>query len=632
MLEAMRRGAQTWVAKLLFGVLVFSFAIWGVADVFTGWGRGSIAKVGGIPITVEEFNRSYQSELDNFSRQANKRLTAEQGHALGLDRRVLNQLVGGAAFEHHAQDLGLSLSDATLVEMVTKDPDFQGPDGTFSRIGFDSMLRQLGVSEKGFLSLKRRDELRTGLIGTLVKAQAVPKPMLETLHAYNQEKRTFEHVTIDSEKAVTVPEPDDAKLKERYDAGKSSFMTPEYRKLEVLILSTEELKKTITITDEEIAAEYESTKETYNVPEKRRVQQISFKDKAAADAAKKALTDGSKTFGDVAKDAGAQDTDVDLGLIAKSSLIDPKVADAAFSLEEQKVSDVIEGRFTNVIVRVTQIVPGTIKTLADVKDEVKDKLATDKARHLLQDRIDEVEDARNTGKTLKEIADEKKYLFKEVAGTDRKGMTHEGQPAFDGLDFRKLTDMAFSNDPGTEQPSSDLSDGSHAWVNVIAIEAPKQKTFEEVKDEVKAQYMESERVRLIGELANKLVERLNKGEAMSAIASETGGGSVGKTDPVTRNTIPQGLSEAAVAQGFALTLNKAGSAESADKQSRTIIKVVEVTPAAAPTKEDLDKLAKETTPNLANQTLAQYIEALKTGLGTTINESEFKRAVGVTEE
>jgi len=216
MLDSMRRAAQTWVAKLLFGILVFSFGIWGVADVFRGWGQGSIAKVGGVPISAEEFNRAYQQELDQISRQANKRITAEQGRALGLDRRVINQLVGGAAIEHHAERLGLNLSDQTLVDMVASDPSFKGADGKFSRDGFTNFLRQIGMSEQGFLRLKRRDELRSELIGAFVKGQTVPKPMLETLYAYNQEKRAFEYLNIDAEKAVTVPDPDEAKLKERY--------------------------------------------------------------------------------------------------------------------------------------------------------------------------------------------------------------------------------------------------------------------------------------------------------------------------------------------------------------------------------------------------------------------------------
>ena len=447
MLEALRRGAQTWVAKLLFGILVLSFAIWGVADVFRGWGRGSIAKVGGTSVTAEEFNRQFQNELDQVSRQANRRLTTEQGRAIGLDRRVINQLVGGLAIEQHASDLGLALSDKTLADMVANDPDFKGPDGKFSRDGFNNVLRQMGLSEEGFLRLKRKDELRTAIIGAFVKGQVVPKPMLETQFAYDQEKRVIEYVTIDSEKAVSVPEADETKLKERYEAGKSGFMTPEYRKFEALFLSVDDLKKSVEITDADIAAEYEKTKDSYNTPEKRRVQQIAFKDKAAAEAGKKALEDGSKTFGDVAKEAGAKDTDVDLGLIAKASLIDPKISDVAFALEKDKIADVVEGRFATVLLRVTQIEPGIVKTLADVKDQVKDKLATAKAKLLIQEKHDEIDDNRNGGKTLKEIGESLKLTFKEIAAADRNGLTPQSAPAIEGPDLRKIMDLVYSPMP-----------------------------------------------------------------------------------------------------------------------------------------------------------------------------------------
>ena len=118
MLEAMRRGAQSWVAKVLFGILVASFAMWGVADVFRGAGRGSLASIGATQISSEEFQREFQRELERVSRESKTRITAEQARTFGLDRRVLNQMIGEAAIETHAQQLGLGISDAALIESI----------------------------------------------------------------------------------------------------------------------------------------------------------------------------------------------------------------------------------------------------------------------------------------------------------------------------------------------------------------------------------------------------------------------------------------------------------------------------------------------------------------------------------
>lgn len=627
MLDSLRRGAQTMVAKILFGLLVFSFAIWGVGDMFTNIGRGSVAKIGSTEITAEEFQRSYQTELDRFSREAKQRLTPEQGRALGIDRRVLNQLLGGSAIETHAGQLGLALSNQQIVDGVQTDPDFQ-IDGKFSRIGFENLLRQLNLSEKSFLDLRRKDELRSQIIGAFVKGQTAPKPLFELMHNYKNEKRDIEFLTIDAEKAVTVGEPDETKLKDLYEKEKQRLMTPEFRKFEVLSLNVDDLKSQVSITDDEVTASYEATKETYNKPEQRRVQQIAFKDKAAAEAAAKALGDGSKSFGDVAKDAGAKDTDVDLGLISKSALIDQKIADVAFALEKDKFSSVVEGTFATVILRVTQIEPAQIKTFDDVKGDVRDKLATEKARAELPAKFDEVDDNKLAGKTLKEISEAMKLKYDVVEAADRRGMKPDGQPALPTPDLAKIAEQAFQPEGGGEAEFLELTNGGHAWVNVISTEAPKQRTFEEVKDEVKLQYIAVESARLVAELAGKFVEKLNAGEPFSAIEGKAHA-KAESSGAVTRATIPQGLTAGAVAQAFSLAKGKAGSALTSSASSQIVFRVKDIVPAAPPTDSEKTALTEQLEGELANQTLTEYTEALKAQYSASVNETELKRSLGV---
>jgi peptidyl-prolyl cis-trans isomerase D len=628
MLDAMRRGAQTPVAKLLFGLLCVSFAIWGVADVFQGWGRGYVAKVGHTEITAEEFRRSYQQELDRISQQTKQRLSAEQGHTFGLDRQVLGQLIAGAAIESHADQMGLALSDKTLAEGIQSDPNFQ-TDGKFNRQGFESLLNQIGLTEQGFFNLRRKDELKAAIIGSFLKSQTVPKPLFDLVHAYDQEKRVLEWVKIDPE-SVTVPEPDEATLKKRYEDDKAKYMTPEYRKVQVLMLTADELKKNADVTDEEVAKAYEDDKDSYNTPEQRRVQQISFKDRATAETALKALRDGTKTFADVAKEAGAKDTDVDLGLVTKKALIDPKIADVAFSIEKDKYSDVIDGRFATAIVRVTQIDPGVTRTLADVKDQVRDKLATDKAHNDLQNKRDEVEDERLAGKTLKEVADNLKIGFKEIPATDATGLAPDGKPVLETPDLRKIVQRAFAPD-SNDDSAVDLANDGYAWVNVLSTEAPKQKPYDAVKDDVKNDYMSSERHRLIDELAKKMTDKVNAGEPMTALEAEAKN-KVDKTEPITRKTIPQSIAQAMVAQAFGLAKGKAGHGPSSDNTTEIVFRVADIIPASAATLTETEELTRQLQDELANQTLTEYTEALKKRYGTSVNQAELNSAIGVSQE
>jgi peptidyl-prolyl cis-trans isomerase D len=627
MLDALRRGSTGWIAKLLFALLVLSFAVWGVADVFTGWGRGALAKVGSQEIRVEDYQRAFQNEINQISQQAGRRITTEQAHAAGLDNRVLAQLIAWSAVETHAKELGLALSDASLAEAMKNDPAFKGPDGKFNRLAFENVLERIGVSERGFLQLRRRDELRAQLTSALINGVAVPDSMIELVNNWRNETRTAEHFTIDAEKAVTVPEPDEAKIKATYESNKQAFMAPEFRKLALLVLSADQLKKSVNVPDAEVQAAYDASQKDYNTPERRRVQQIAFKDKASAEAAKKAIA-GGKAFADAAKEAGAKDSDIDLGLISKDRLIDPKIADAAFSLAKDKVSDPVEGRFATVLLRVSDIQPAVNRTFADVKDQVKDKVATTKAEAQLQTQLDQVEDQRSAGKSLKDIGNEMKLQFFEIPQTDRTNKDAVGKPAIMIQDSQGVLNTAFSSGVGVENDVIELSNGGYAWLDVLDITAQKQKPFDEVKAEAKQLTIATERARLVTELANKLIERADKGEAMSVLATAAGGAKAETTPPFNRTTTPQGMSQDAVTRAFTLARGKAGSAPDSNDKNRIVFKVTEITPAPPLSEAQRRTVTLDLRNALADESLSEYVLGLQTRLGTHIFEDEFKKATG----
>jgi peptidyl-prolyl cis-trans isomerase D len=152
-----------------------------------------------------------------------------------------------------------------------------------------------------------------------------------------------------------------------------------------------------------------------------------------------------------------------------------------------------------------------------------------------------------------------------------------------------------------------------------------------VKDQVNADYLSSERHRLIDELAKKLAGRVNAGEPMTAIEAEAKN-KVEKTDPITRKTIPQSISQSVVTQAFALAKGKAGYGPSPDSTTDTVFKVADVIPAPPASLTETDELDKQLNQELANQTLTEYTEALKKRLGTSVNEAELKSTIGVSDE
>ena len=626
MLDSLRRGALNWFAKGLLALLVVAFAVWGIGDVIRNVGRGTLATIGGSQITVDEYRQAYQEEMASLTRRLGRRLTGEQAKLLGVEQRALSRLISAAALDHHARDLKLALSDEGVAEIIRNDPGFQGPDGKFSTELFQSFLRQIGLSERGYVHTRRQEELRDQLTESLLSGVAPPQAMIDALYRYREERRVIEFFTPDFDKLIKLAEPDDGKLREYFEQNKARFTAPERRKISVLLVTRDAAKQRVSVSEEELKSAYDSDKEKFNVPETRRITQLTFPDKAAAEKAYAELSKASNFAETVAK-LGFKEGDIELGLLARRDMIDGKIADAAFGLKKDELSQPIDGQFATVLIRVTEIVPGKQRSFEEVKGEIADRLAEERANLELQTLHETVENDRYAGKPLKEIAEKLKLPFLEVPEIDRSGKTADGKPAIEQADAGKIAQAAFSGNAGVEAEAVELADGGFAWVDVLQVTPEKQKSFEEVSADVKTQFLEQEHRTEVGKLTAKFVDRLNQGEAFDAVASEAGG-KAEKTNPITRSTSPPGLTANAVQQAFTLPKGRAASAATTDGKGRSIIRVAEIMPAPAPTPEQTTALKNELNRQLQSDILGEYIGGLQARYGLSLNQEALRQALG----
>ncbi len=626
MLDSLRKWASGWLAFILISLLILSFAIWGVADVFTGYGRGALVTVGERTISEDEFQRAMQDELANISRQSQQRITMDQARAIGLDRQVLTRLIGGTALEAHAENLGLSLSDQAIAEGLKRDPAFQGSDGKFYKPLLDTIMRQMGVSEAGLIALRRQDELREHITTAMLRSTVVPQAMIDTIHGWREEKRVVSHFTIDADKVVTVPEPTDEQLKAAYEDAKSRYMTPERRDFTALVLSRAALKAQAPISEEQIKAAYEQTKSRYDKPEQREIQQLAFDSLEAAKAAK-AEIDAGKDFLEVAKERGAKESDVTLGLRTKADLIDRKIADAAFAIEGGKVSDPVEGRFTTVLLRITKVVDGKESTLDEARESVRDELAGEWAADHIRTLYDAVDDGRAAARPLTDIGAEIGVKTFEIKGADSANTLPDKAIALDVVNAERIIAAAFRAQMGIEQEAIELDDGGFAWVDLKGVTKPEQKPLDEVKAEVTASWRQQQKASELAKVAQGYVDRLLAGEAIEKVAADSGG-TVAKTAPFSRAKVPDGLNQSAIAQAFILGAGQAGSSQTNDGRTRIVFRLDEIVPAGAPSEELATQIRNELVQQLRGDQISTYIAALQDRLGVTINERALARLTG----
>ena len=627
MLQELRRGAGNLLAKALLALLVLAFVIWGVAPGLRDIGSGSVARVGKTDITADDFQQAYQDEVNAASQQYGRRLTPDQARLLGIEGRALSRLLSAGALDAHARDLDLGLADKTIADELRNEPAFKDQTtGKFERALLDGYMRQNGLSEARFIAIQRREALREQLSTSLIADLNPPQTMIDILHRFREETRKIDFAVIDPAKAVPVAAPDEAKLKEYYEQNKARFMTPEQRRLAVLLLLPADVKKKITISDDDIKATYELEKEKFNIAEKRRVTQLSFPDKAAADKAYAELAK-AKAFAEAVTKLGFKVTDTDLGVVTKAAMIDAKIAEAAFALKKDELSQPVQGTFGLVLLRVSEIEPGRQRTLDDVKGEIADRLAGERAQRDIQAAHDEVENARASGKTLKEIAEKFQLAFREVAATDRTAKGRDGKPALDHPDAGRIVQAAFGGAAGVEAEAIELTDGGYAWFDVLATTPEAQRPLDDAKADVTAAWTVAERTKELNAFAVQIVTRVAKGEAFAVIAKELGL-KIETTAPVTRSTSPQGLTANAVQQAFALPIGGASSTATADGSSRIVFRVAETIPAPAPTKQQVDRLKAELTRQLQGDVLAGYIGGLQARYGVSINEAAVRQLLG----
>jgi peptidyl-prolyl cis-trans isomerase D len=640
MLTGMRGAANSWLGKIvltvMFGFLIVSFAIWGIGDIFKGYGATTLAKVGGTEIGIEPFRRAYQQRIFEIQ-QRSRGFTGEQARQIGIDRQVLSQMTGEAALNESTRKLGLAISDEEMARSLAALPNFRGADGKFNRVLFDNTIREAGLNEAGFIQQQKQATLRQQLGDAITGGMAAPAALLEMIQRYQKEERTISYIIVPGAIASSLPAPDEAVLKAFHDQRKGAYRAPEFRKAQIMALSPTEFAADAAVTDQEIQAAYERALAAGQLgsPEKRKVQQILFADAAAASAASERIK-GGMTFEALAEDLKLKPTDIDLGERARSEIADRAIAAAVFSAELNAVTPPVQGQFGTVLLRVTAITPGAAQPLETVKETLRtqigaQKLANDRGiRRKIDDIHDKVEELRSAGKSLDQIAKETGRPLTVLDAIDAQGRDKAGTPVNGIPDAADTLKALFHSDRGVDNEAIRTRENGYVWFEVLAIETGRERSFEEVKDEVSEAWRRDEANRLSSEQAAAFLKRAEGGEALDAIATELGV-NVEQAEGLTRNGT-SAIGPSAAASAFALAVNGFAIAPTGNGSDRMIMKLLASNiPAFDANDSGAKTLQTQLNGTLADEILSQYVNQLQTTLGVSVNERVLSQATGATQ-
>jgi peptidyl-prolyl cis-trans isomerase D len=631
MLRGLRKASSNWLGKtimaVVMGVLIVSFGIWGIADIFRGFGQSTVATIGHTEISVNEFRQIYTDRLQQIGRQFGRPLTQDQARAFGLDRSVLQQTIAEAALDEQARRLGLNQSDAETMRVILTDPNFKGPNGAFDANRFQAIIRNYGFTEQRYLADQRRVSLRRQIAGTIEAGLEPSKTQLEALTRFQNEQRSIEYIKLSSAQAGTIDAPSPETLASYFEEHKAQFRAPEYRKIDFVMVTPEEIGKWTDVSDEDARKLFDQRKDQLGTAEKRQVQQITFPTIEEAEAARKRIASSEVTFDDLAKERKLTPADVDLGLVTKSAILDPAIADAAFSLPTGEISEPVKGQFSVALVKVSAIQPGHQPSYEDIATDLKKEIAAERAHTQVASLRDKMEDERGGGASVAEAAKKLGLAAVTIDSVDRQGRQPSGQPAGNipqGLD---VVAQAFNSDVGVDNEAISYR-GGYVWYEVLGVTPPRDRTLEEVKDQVAARWREDEIAARLSAKATELVKKLNEGGKLADEAAALGI-QVETAASFRRDATLPGVPNGVVTAAFRTAKDSASQTEAAGGSQWIVFRVTDVnTPAADIASDDVKKLKDTMQQALNQEQSAQYVARLEKDIGTTINEAAVAQVVG----
>lgn len=623
MLQAIRSKANSFIVKLLFGLLTATFALWGIGDIFRNWGVDTtVAKVGGKEITADQVSQAMRNEIAQLRNVLGNNIDMEQAKQLGLVNAALQQIIGANLIDLEADRLGLAMGDDGVRQAIMDNPDFKGPSGAFDRGRYTQLLAANQLSEPQFEASVRQSLLRGELTGAVVDGATPPSLLVDTLYRSRAEHRTADVVTLTPAAVPPPPAPTEEQLATFHDAHQDAFRTPEQRSLSLAVLRLDDVAATIKVPDDKLKEAYQTRRDEFHAPEERNVQQLLLPDEAKAKEAETALQSG-KDFAAVAKEeADADASTTDLGWVKRDDLPD-ELAKVAFSIPQGKPSDPVHTSFGWHILLVTGIKPETLQPFDAVKARLAQEVARDEAGDQIAKTANDIDDALAAGDAFAAVAQKFGMKTQTIATIDAQGRGADGKPVELPQPADTILHAAFSTDSGQTSPLTELGEDGYFFVHIDKITPSTVQPLSAMHDKAVSLWQADQQKQDLKKLAGQIVQEVKDGKSLKDAAAARKL-SVTTTAPLQRTGGDPTVPPALVVAMFGAKQGEAVSAAAGDNYAVAQIKSVEpADPAKDPAavKQLSDALANE----MRNDMLGAFDQALRAHFPVEINQTNLDR-------
>lgn len=624
-LAAIRKHSGSIVIKALFGLLILAFGLWGIGDFLTPKPQDKIvATVGEASISAADLERQAEGEIRQMRELLGARFDREQARALGLYGMVLGRMVQESLLDQAAKRAGLVVTDNAIRAEIDATPAFRGSLGTFDRGRFQQFLQASGFSEGAYISLLRRAMLREALIESALAPVTPPKAAAAVLYRERGEKRTAEAVLV-KDTAQTAPVTlSEGEILAFHQTNAARWTSPEYRALTVARMDVDDIAREIAVSEDDLRQAFEARAAEFDLPERRRLQQMFFRDEEAARRGAEALGKGGD-FTAIARDEAKMDpAAIELGAIGRDQ-IPAELADPVFSLAPGGVTAPLKSPLGWHIVKVVAIEAPKKSALSDVRETLVKEVARDKAFDGLISLANRFEDALGGGATLEDAARSVGVHVVKVEAMDARGNGTDGKPvSTEGLPkLDLLAQIAFATGEGAESPLTEMGDNGYFALRVDKITLPVLKPLADVRGEVLAAWRAQKLSELAKGEAEAIVAEVRAGESLKSAATKRKL-SASETAPVGRDgggALPREAASALFGLSQPADVTLARTAE-----GYHVVRLVAVQ-AADPVQDaaGLAKISQELTQAVVNDLQTAFESALRREIPVKMREANLDR-------
>lgn len=529
MLENIRDKSQGWVAKVILGLVILTFAVAGLGS-YTNSVDSSVAEVNGEKISQSDFDKAFQNQRGRMAQQYGdmfETLAADVNYMTSFKQSVLDSLINEKLVDQNSREMAIRVSDAQIKDTIRNMPEFQ-VDGAFDNNRYLAMINQAGFYQSSqFRDYLRVQMTRRQLSRALVSTEFNLPYQEEQAAKLQNQKRDIRFATIAAEKFKADVEVTDAEIDTYYQANQSQFINEEQVKVDYLALDVNEIAKSISVSDNEIQTYYQENIAAYSKAEQRKISHILVEfsdDESAAKTLIDSLLVRVKAGEDFAELAKEYSTDTysgenggDLDWFESGTMGDSFDSATLLLANVGDVSDVVTTDFGFHIIKLTDFKAEEIQALADVKEETKAKVSLAKA----QDKFFELhqEMSRLSYEFPDSLDDAAGAINVEVATSPWLTKASNQAPFNDP----KLIDAAFSDIVLTEHLNSDLIEVNDTFAVVLRINEYQEanvKPLTEVSEQIKTNLITQKASDKTQELAKELLASYKSGDDVTELLTQ----------------------------------------------------------------------------------------------------------------